>query len=1657
MPIAGSTQVHTSDVYEPLNFNDWFEDGSYAYFIGISEYQDKRINPLTSPPNDIESLKAVLEDKARHGFTVKNVEYKPADGQQVVLPNPLLNPGRQQLTDFVSNIQCGPESRVIVYFACHGIAENSGEDGKPEGFLIPSDAELGNAATYVKMSDVHAALSALKCKHLLIILDCCYAGAFKWTETTRGLLTINKGPIYFQKFYKYVSNNVRQVITSTSADQEAVDFVSASQTGNRGDGDKHVSPFAQTLVNALATGGADYHTDSDISDGLITVTEIGTYIKDKLDNEQLKQIPAVWNIGDDSKGEFIFLNPERPKRLLVKLGANRPNPFKGLESYTIKDRNIFFGRQYVLNGLQRGDKSYPGLIEMVQQNNIIAVTGRSGIGKSSLVRAGILSGLDAKIVKEIKPGPRPFTDNSKTFDALDNTTGYYLFVDQYEEIMTVCGDDNERSLFEKKLLSLSPAVKIIISLRSDFTIEFKKSPLIGDDCKIGRFAVPPFSRDDIKDIVTGVAGQQALQYQADYINPNFSDTEKAQADDDFTNRIIDDAYAYPDSLPLLSLALSRLFNLREMDDSGYIEYLTEKQYNKFGGITGIIEELAETEYRNPGATNTTDPAGQATPAGAFNLAQKQQLLLQLIFRMISFEGGERTKRRIYTQYVKNGISVNELYFNDEATSQTLKNICINLIGSRLLKSDRDDAGNEYIEPAHDALLRSWPQLSESLKSKDGQDDIPEAQKITNQDKVVLLRQVSELARTYFFEEPKKRKQLLWIKDHRLQQVIKLRGDYLRLNAPEESFINDSAKARKRSKNIRNIAVSALLIISVLITAYFIFLNNNIKNQLALSYWEQGISEYQQNDYVKSLLYTSEALTGMQDKALKQELLFNTEKALPCLALQKMIAPGKGIKDAQISADGKFILVVKDSLLQAWSADSGKCLYTTKTTQKLTEFSKKNDAILVTEKNALYILDFINNKKTLLYQGMDTVNTAHFFNDGISVAAAIDDSVFMWQYNNNTYRKKAVCKCPYIINTIDIANDGSWVATISDDLSEYLGTSFDIWGTDNHKHLYSFTATERYLAAYAKSSDSRKIFLAYNDSTQAILDIKKGKTIRFYKISTDVISAYFVKADSVVMLTANGTAILNTDIPGSAPYFFNTDPHDVSMVSPDTNHIIFLDDLGHIDLYSSSGGFEAAGTIVTKAISATFGDNKTVMAFTDNAILLYKIVLPAPVVLFKKPYYTVAFSDDYKSLVTLTGDSLHLWNLNTGLPVFSIRLKNDRPKYLYRVCGSDNSSAYCIIANDGRYLMDLSSDTLLNLNTEKIFSNPFSVDNRKMIYAMPDNSVHIRLSPYWRDSVLLPRHDKKVSSAGFIDDERAITFNDTSATIWSIKSTVKPIYSVHVLNQLYVQSDAQAHRFVIYLIDSAMFFKINTKDSVEVKTIRKTGKYWPYPSPGGDWLAVGPDLYKPYSGEKFNDLSFFDSTFYLFSDDDKYVARVDQNIYFSTNALVKIWNLASLKNNGNNIEQFGRTIKLTQKINEISFSPDDKKLLIFMNDKQNTCYLYDIAKAQRIATYKNDRFSFFSPDGERLYTYYPDDTDAIVTIKITCSDLDIPPALFKKQAIALTGSQLNLATGEVESLSQEQWEQLKKEYETEAAAHYKHCKYRQFNTWARIYPQEAAKE
>lgn len=748
-----------------INLNEFFKS-SKAYLIAVGDYRFPSVTNLSSPKRDVAALKEVLEQY--HGFTVPQLTD--------VLPNPLINPDSSQLLDFLDKVAAREDDRVVLYFAGHGIAMDS--EGEPEGYLLATDAEPGNWGSFIKMSEVLKRIGGMKARHLLIILDCCYSGAFRWAQNTRGPGSDVPKTIYYERFSLYAKNKAWQVLTSSAHDQKAIDTLRLGKREQEGDG--NLSPFAQILVDALKTGEADMRYGNTKPDGVITITELSFYLQNRI-FEQLyrenihadkQQVPSLFPItdaaaGNYGSGEFVFLNPSQANDNSVKLlNSTHTNPYKGLESYGRGDDKIFYGRQRVLDGWQEGTASYIGLIAAAQKYQVLIVTGPSGIGKSSLVKAGLLSLFPENDIVDIRPGKTPFQQHEIKLNELNKTAGRkVLLIDQFEELITVCDSEEERRKFDTLVAALAEKHIVILTVRSDFENQLKDASLLANDKdntgKKYRFIVPPFSREEIQQVVTQPASQESLEFK-----PRQSGAKEAER---FINKIVDEAFQNPGSLPLLSMALRELWDKKDGNN------LLETVYADFGGLGGILDKKFIKEYD----ALAEDPYGQ-------------ELFRQLVFRMISFEGARTSKRRVYTNLddLSNSPSTDdELRFFDSSHSVKIKAIASKLVVARLLRGDTDEFEKPYIEPSHDALLRTSSLVAKWIKPM--------------LEKIQLHKLVSDVSISYQRSNMQERKDYLssWANHPRLLQVKQEISGWL--NSIERDFI-DHAYARKVSvKKVRN--------------------------------------------------------------------------------------------------------------------------------------------------------------------------------------------------------------------------------------------------------------------------------------------------------------------------------------------------------------------------------------------------------------------------------------------------------------------------------------------------------------------------------------------------------------------------------------------------------------------------------------------------------------------------------------------------------------------------------------------------------------------------------------------------------------------------------------------------------------------------------------
>ncbi|MCP4656705.1 MAG: hypothetical protein GY856_14935 [bacterium] len=643
------------------------------------------------------------------------------------------------------------DTGLVFYFAGHGYAEKS--DGRPQGYVFPQDARPKEPESWLSMDALREALVRLHCRHLLLVLDCCFAGRIRWATTRRTV--IPRPWLYESQYARFLEGDAWQILTSASHEELARDV-----------GATNHSPFAAAFLEGLA-GKADWGREGRGGDGVITATELYLHIYDELRpaREERFQTPGLWSLKPEDTGEYVFLNPVRQKILRPDPKLDEANnPWLGLDTYGEDHAELFSGREPVVRELldRLLDDSEPPLL---------AVVGASGCGKSSLVKAGLLPLLNeppAELAQKVgewavdgglrlRGDPRRKLAAAKRRLVRAKGRRKLLFIDQFEELFTHCPNPTAQAGFLKDLSQLAAGdepVRVLLTLRSDFEPRLKASQELGDLLTDGRHELSArLKTEELREVVEKPATLKALFFESA----------------ELVDELVDEAIATPGALPLLSLALAETYGhaLRRRDQSWDApdRFLKRQDCGAVGGVKGTVHALAR---------KLLDKADEP----------RQKTVRRMMLRMVSFEGWTVSRRRT---------SRRELDYPGKKEQDRVKEMLGRLIEKRLVVADQD-----HLELAHDALLATGSPMADWLEG------VRETQ--------LLLREIWRAAVEW--DEREGAEGLLWDEDPRLPLVRKMSGE---LNQLESKFLrasirrqrSEAEKARKAA-DARRVAVAGML-------------------------------------------------------------------------------------------------------------------------------------------------------------------------------------------------------------------------------------------------------------------------------------------------------------------------------------------------------------------------------------------------------------------------------------------------------------------------------------------------------------------------------------------------------------------------------------------------------------------------------------------------------------------------------------------------------------------------------------------------------------------------------------------------------------------------------------------------------------------------------
>lgn len=302
----------------------------YALIIANYHYEHPDLRQLVAPAQDAESLARVMGDPAICGFQVRTLINEPSHKLNL------------EIESFFDDRQ--RDDLLLLYFTGHGIKDADGQV-----YFATADTQFiqhnVRRATAVSAQFVNEVMSRNRARRQILLLDCCYSGAFKQGMLSKGDKRVGTA--------EQLEGRGRVVLTASDALQYSFE-------GGQVQGEGVRSVFTRTLVQGLESGAADLDRD-----GLISLDEVYDYVYEKVADEQPEQKPTKMGYAEGKI--FIGKNPrpvagQLPAELQDSIEDRRPwvriGAVQELEKLLRTDnKGLKLAAEAALLSLAKGDDS----------------------------------------------------------------------------------------------------------------------------------------------------------------------------------------------------------------------------------------------------------------------------------------------------------------------------------------------------------------------------------------------------------------------------------------------------------------------------------------------------------------------------------------------------------------------------------------------------------------------------------------------------------------------------------------------------------------------------------------------------------------------------------------------------------------------------------------------------------------------------------------------------------------------------------------------------------------------------------------------------------------------------------------------------------------------------------------------------------------------------------------------------------------------------------------------------------------------------------------------------------------------------------------------------------------------------------------------------
>jgi WD40 repeat protein/RecA/RadA recombinase len=1221
-------------------------------------------------------------------------------------------------------------------------------------------------------------------------------------------------------------------------------------------------------------------------------------------------------------------------------------PYIGLQTFGVTQHALFFGRNALIDEM----------VEKLKYSRFLAIVGPSGSGKSSVAQAGLVPRLkegalhgskswryyppvipgsdpQASLAHILKPKDidseewmeavriRSEADSTHLVNLIDQggPDPAVLVIDQFEELFTVCDDEQKRRAFILTLLNLIQMPKtrhtVIITMRADIESQLVQIPALQSEYEKAQVRVTAMKANEMREVIENPAELVGLKFEEDLVD-----------------EMIGEVLGKSAALPLLQFTLLKLWEKRDHNR------VTWEAYRQIGGGQDALANSADASY------DSLSPEGQ-------EVAKK--IFLGIVRPTV--------ERRI----TADRILKSNLYQELDVPLEKFERILAKLQDARLLRSiPGTTPENDQVGLAHESLARIWPRFIGWIEES----RVAQRQRLrlatTAEQWQAIGRPDSLLLRGLLLEEALQYEDLNALeqafidasstavhKEQAEKDAVRQR-ELEQARALAEAERERAEESAQSAKRLARLAV-ALLIVFVLamVAAFWAARNGAIAQQNEMVAANNArIAEELRIEAEKS----AETAVSAQEAAMADADLRATAEAEA--QEQRDVAEANAEEAEHVRATAVASAAESEANARLATArelaaagvdqlNSDPQLGLLLAIEAVNRTLPVDNMVAAEAEESLYRALQTSQLQMTLSGHTDWLTDVAISDDGKFLATTgYDNSVKLWDAETGQ-ELQTFNDHSRVVNGVAFSPNGQRLASVSDD------GFVIVYDLKTGERIAVMNGNDGAIRAVTFSPDNVTIAAANGDGTVRVWDTDARR--------------------SIYRLFGHGAPVKDVD--------FNFDGSLLASAGEDGRSIIWDMETGG-PVYSVDPSDDPDDTLEATGISFSPDGQRIITAYDDgvsrvwdyeNEGLLFNLIGHASTV------FDAAYSPDGKLMATSSGDgTTKVWDAETGQALYTLSGHNGP---VTAVTFSPDSARIATASQDTTAKLwnsEAGLDVLiLSRHRQPLNSIAFNDDGSLVVTASDDRTAKVWDSVTGDVILNLGTHSQPVNSAAFSPDGQIIvtTSDDFNARLWNLDvgDIRLPILS-HDAPVNWAAFDSDGARLVTASNDGRVSqWNALTGDLLQTfthETAVNTAVY----SPDSKWLAVADAhgnavIWDASTGEEITRLTGHEGpvNHLVFSDDGRRLVTAGGD------GTAKLWDISS----GEILRNFtGHTGPVTS----VAISPDGTRLATASVDR--TVKLWNTETGQVLRTLLGHTASVhsvvFSPDGTRLATASADRTAQI---------------------------------------------------------------------------------